>query len=131
LHRPILSPNNASGIGPTEDDISPGSTSKLAEHGGFSHDDTNIIMLVSNANIEAKTVTSPLETMQAAPTILQALGLGPQQPAVRRRRGHASASSQIKPAKTKSPGAMKIAPGLLFCLCALYDRMRQARTHLA
>jgi hypothetical protein len=54
-----------------------GSTSKLAEHGGFSHDDTNVIMLVSDPNIEAKIVTSPVETMQVARTILKALGLDP------------------------------------------------------
>jgi arylsulfatase A-like enzyme len=54
-----------------------GSTSKLAEHGGFSHDDTNVIMLVSDPNIEAKIVASPVETMQVARTILKALGLDP------------------------------------------------------
>jgi hypothetical protein len=52
-----------------------GSTKKLAEHGGFSHDDTNVIMLLSNPSFRATTVTSPVETMQIAPTILEALGL--------------------------------------------------------
>jgi hypothetical protein len=54
-----------------------GSTAKLAEHGGFSHDDTNVMMLLSNPSFQAKTVTSPVETMQVAPTILKALGLDP------------------------------------------------------
>jgi Type I phosphodiesterase / nucleotide pyrophosphatase len=54
-----------------------GSTKKLAEHGGFSHDDKNVIMLVSNPSISSATVTSPVETMQIAPTILAALGLDP------------------------------------------------------
>ena len=54
-----------------------GSTKKLAEHGGFSHDDTNVIMLLSHPSLDAKTVTSPVETMQVAPTILKALGLDP------------------------------------------------------
>jgi len=54
-----------------------GSTKKLAEHGGFSHDDTNVILLISNPNIHKKTVTTPVETMQVAPTILRALGLDP------------------------------------------------------
>jgi hypothetical protein len=54
-----------------------GSTKKLAEHGGFSHDDTNVMMLLSNPNLQRQTVTSPVETMQIAPTILQALGLNP------------------------------------------------------
>jgi Type I phosphodiesterase / nucleotide pyrophosphatase len=52
-----------------------GSGKKLAEHGGFSHDDTNVIMLVSNPSMSSSTVTSPVETDQIAPTILAALGL--------------------------------------------------------
>jgi hypothetical protein len=55
-----------------------GSTSKLAEHGGFSHDDTNVMMLLSNPNFSPATVTSPVETAQIAPTILTALGLDPE-----------------------------------------------------
>lgn len=54
-----------------------GSTKKLAEHGGFSHDDTNVMMLLSNPSFQPKTVTGPVETMQVAPTILAALGLDP------------------------------------------------------
>ena len=54
-----------------------GSTKKLAEHGGFSHDDTNVIMLVSNPSMSSSTVTSPVETAQIAPTILAVLGLDP------------------------------------------------------
>jgi arylsulfatase A-like enzyme len=53
------------------------STKKLAEHGGFSHDDTNVILLISNPSLQTKTVTTPVETMQVAPTILKALGLDP------------------------------------------------------
>ncbi len=52
-----------------------GSGKKLAEHGGFSHDDTNVMMLLSNPSFDPKTVTSPVETIQIAPTILEALGL--------------------------------------------------------
>ena len=51
---------------------------KLAEHGGFAHDDTNVILLVSNPNISANTVTTPVQTATVAPTILKALGLNPQ-----------------------------------------------------
>jgi Type I phosphodiesterase / nucleotide pyrophosphatase len=54
-----------------------GSTKKLAEHGGFSHDDTNVVMLLSYPSFQPKTITSPVETMQVAPTILKALGLDP------------------------------------------------------
>jgi Type I phosphodiesterase / nucleotide pyrophosphatase len=53
------------------------STKKLAEHGGFSHDDTNVILLISNPSLQTKIVTTPVETMQVAPTILKALGLDP------------------------------------------------------
>ena len=55
-----------------------GSSRKLAEHGGFSHDDTNVIMLLSNPSFSSATVTSPVETAQIAPTILAALGLDPE-----------------------------------------------------
>jgi len=54
-----------------------GSSKKQAEHGGFSHDDTNVMMLLSNPHIRAATITSPVETMQVAPTIVKALGLEP------------------------------------------------------
>lgn len=54
-----------------------GSGKKLAEHGGFSHDDTNVIMLLSNPSFRATTVTTPVQTMEVAPTILKALGLDP------------------------------------------------------
>jgi hypothetical protein len=56
-----------------------GSSKKQSEHGGFAHDDTNVILLVSNSGIrEPKTVTSFVETMQVAPTILKLLGLDPE-----------------------------------------------------
>ena len=54
-----------------------GSTVKQAEHGGFSHDDTNVMILVSNPCFSPRTIKSPVETMQVAPTILKALGLDP------------------------------------------------------
>jgi hypothetical protein len=56
-----------------------GSSKKQAEHGGFAHDDTNVIMLLSHPSLDGKTVTSPVETMQVAPTILKALRLDPQE----------------------------------------------------
>jgi hypothetical protein len=55
-----------------------GSDKKLAEHGGFAHDDTNVIMLISTPSLTASTVTTPVETAQVAPTILAALGLDPE-----------------------------------------------------
>jgi len=54
-----------------------GSTKKQSEHGGFAWDDTNVMLLVSNSDIEARTIHSFVETAQVAPTILQILGLDP------------------------------------------------------
>lgn len=49
-----------------------GSAKKLAEHGGFSRDDTNVMLLVSNPDFVESSVTIPVETAQIAPTILAA-----------------------------------------------------------
>jgi hypothetical protein len=50
----------------------------IGDHGGFAHDDTNVIMLVANPSFSAQTVYSSSMTTQVAPTILQALGFDPQ-----------------------------------------------------
>jgi arylsulfatase A-like enzyme len=50
---------------------------KQEEHGGFAHDDTNVMLLVSNPHLHAKTVTTFVETPQVAPTILKLLGFDP------------------------------------------------------
>lgn len=54
-----------------------GHQAKVSEHGGFAHDDTNVMMLLSNPKLAAQTVTNPVETRQVAPTILRALGIQP------------------------------------------------------
>ncbi len=54
-----------------------GGTKKVAEHGGFAHDDTTVIMLVSHPEISPAIIHSPVETAQVAPTILALLGLDP------------------------------------------------------
>ena len=54
-----------------------GSTSKQEEHGGFAHDDTNVMLLVSHPSFEPSTVHAEVGTAQIAPTILKALGLDP------------------------------------------------------
>ncbi len=54
-----------------------GSKAKLSEHGGFSHDDTNVVLLLSNPSYPAKTIRASVGTAQVAPTILQTLGLNP------------------------------------------------------
>jgi hypothetical protein len=53
------------------------SKKKQAEHGGFGHDDVNVMALVSYPTFNPLTVTLPVETRQVAPTILRALGLNP------------------------------------------------------
>jgi hypothetical protein len=81
---------NTPGLPPTDDPRTPdiivtpnigvtysNSKKKLAEHGGFSHDDTNVILLVSQPTIPKTTVYSTVTTAQVAPTILKALGLNP------------------------------------------------------
>ncbi len=83
---------NVPGTGPGEDSRTPdiivtpnvgvtysNSTAKQEEHGGFSHDDTNVVLLVSNPALTAKTVSTFVSTAQVAPTILTALGLDPTQ----------------------------------------------------
>ena len=54
-----------------------GSNAKLMEHGGFAHDDTNVMLLLSNPDFKPRTVFSEVGTLQVAPTILRALGLNP------------------------------------------------------
>jgi hypothetical protein len=88
---PTLALNyNAPGLPPSGDPRTPdiivtpnvgvtytGSAKKLAEHGGFAHDDTNAILLVSNPGLPSRTIYTDVMTDQVAPTILQALGLDP------------------------------------------------------
>jgi hypothetical protein len=81
---------NTPGLGPGLDPRTPdiivtpnvgvtytGSAAKLEEHGGFSHDDTNVMLLVSNPALHWKTVSTPTTTSEVAPTILYTLGLNP------------------------------------------------------
>lgn len=81
---------NTPGLGPNLDPRTPdiivtpnvgvtytGSNKKLSEHGGFAHDDTNVMLLVSNPSIKHETISTGTTTSQIAPTILDALGLDP------------------------------------------------------
>ena len=90
--RSITTMFTAPGIGPGQDPRTPdiivtpnygvvytGSSKKQEEHGGFSHDDTNVIMLLSNPSFQQSSINTPVQTMQVAPTILKALGLDPNQ----------------------------------------------------
>jgi hypothetical protein len=89
---PTLALNyNIGGVGPGLDPRSPdiivtpnvgvtyvGPGGAIGDHGGFAHDDTNVIMLVANPRFKAQTVSATTQTVQVAPTILEALGLDPQ-----------------------------------------------------
>jgi hypothetical protein len=54
-----------------------GSHAKQAEHGGFAHDDTNVVLLLSNPQFKPRTVSVAVGTAQVAPTILKALRINP------------------------------------------------------
>jgi len=91
LYGPSLAPIfNVGGLDPGQDPRSPdiivtpnlgmtysGSTTMVEDHGGFSHDDTNVILLVSHPGFSQQTVSADTSTAQVAPTILKALGLDP------------------------------------------------------
>ncbi len=51
------------------------STAMIGDHGGFAHDDTNVILLVANPSFTAQTVATATTTRQVAPTMVQVLGL--------------------------------------------------------
>jgi hypothetical protein len=88
---PTLALNyNVGGLGPGLDPRTPdilvtpnagvtysSSTTMIGDHGGFAHDDTNVMLLVSNPTFSAQTVSAEATTAQVAPTILAALGLDP------------------------------------------------------
>jgi hypothetical protein len=82
--------NNVGGLDPGQDPRAPdiivtpnvgvtysGSTTMIGDHGGFAHDDTNVVMLVANPRFNAQTVSATTTTAQVAPTIVKALGLDP------------------------------------------------------
>jgi hypothetical protein len=82
LNRPGLPPTGDSRtpdiiVTPNIGVIYTGSPKKQEEHGGFAHDDTNVMLLLSHPSFRPETVTAEVQTAQVAPTILQALGLDP------------------------------------------------------
>jgi predicted AlkP superfamily pyrophosphatase or phosphodiesterase len=64
-------------VRPNYGSIYTGSQFKNAEHGGFNYSDTNVGLIVSNPEFDRRTVKSPVATSQVAATILQALGIEP------------------------------------------------------
>jgi hypothetical protein len=92
FYGPTLALNyNVGGLDPGQDPRSPdiivtpnvgvtyiGPGSALGDHGGFGHDDTNVMLLVAHPCFKPQTVSAPTTTTQVAPTIVKALGLDPQ-----------------------------------------------------
>jgi hypothetical protein len=92
LYGGTLAPNyNVGGLEPGQDSRTPdiivnpnigvtysGSTAMIGDHGGFAHDDTNVMLLVANPGFTAQTVSSETATVQVAPTMLKALGMNPE-----------------------------------------------------
>ena len=66
-------------VAPNVGVIYTGGKKKIAEHGGFAHDDTNVMMLVSNPSYKPRSINTIVQTAQVAPTILRILGLNPNQ----------------------------------------------------
>ncbi|HEV8543898.1 MAG TPA: alkaline phosphatase family protein [Verrucomicrobiae bacterium] len=54
-----------------------GSGGKIAEHGGYSEQDLNVPIIISNPKLAPQTIKVPVKTQQLAPTVLQLLGLNP------------------------------------------------------
>jgi hypothetical protein len=54
-----------------------GGVKKIAEHGGAAADDRDVPLVVAGAGVDHGTSSSPVQTTQIAPTILQLLGLNP------------------------------------------------------
>jgi hypothetical protein len=61
------------------------SNAKVAEHGGLAESDTHVALVVVNGDrgqgsgVQGRTIGATVDTTQIAPTILQALGLDPNQ----------------------------------------------------
>jgi hypothetical protein len=55
-----------------------GSLKKIAEHGGFSNDDTHVPLIIATPQLNKGTVFAAVQTTQIAPTILHLLGLNPE-----------------------------------------------------
>lgn len=56
----------------------PSGDKSIAGHGGFSDDDTHVAILVSNPRMKPRTIRTPVQTTQVAPTILRVLGISPE-----------------------------------------------------
>lgn len=52
---------------------------KIAEHGGINEDDLHVALLVAGAELPGKTIHTAVSNQQVAPTILEVLGMNPNQ----------------------------------------------------
>ncbi len=52
-------------------------TTRGADHGGFSVEDTNVALLVAQPHAQARTISSPASLVQLAPSALKLLGIDP------------------------------------------------------
>jgi hypothetical protein len=114
---PTLALNyNVGGLDPGEDPRTPdiivtpdegvtysGSTTMIGDHGGFAHDDTNVVMLVANPHFSARTVSAAVTTAQVAPTIVQEIGYRSRNSGVSER----TSSIVVTPAATFSAPAWR------------------------
>jgi len=94
------------------------SAAKVSEHGGFTDDDTHVLLVAANPSFEAGAVDDMVENKQVAPTILRALGLDPDK-LVGARAEHTQASARFRPLrqtsdktadrdlKSKAPGSIR------------------------
>jgi hypothetical protein len=63
------------------------SSKKIADHGGFNHDDTNVALLIAAPNLpgsgngppNGRAINAPVQTAQVAPTIAALFGIDPSQ----------------------------------------------------
>ena len=76
---PAVDPRTPDIIGLTNEGViyAKPTATKIAEHGGFSADDTNVALVIAGPGIDAGAVGSPVETTQIAPSILSILGIDP------------------------------------------------------
>ena len=63
---------------PEQGVIYTGSTAKIAEHGGFSNDDTHVALVIAHPHLNQGSIFTPVQTTQIASTILRLLGLDPE-----------------------------------------------------
>ena len=73
--KPVSEPHDRENVGVVG--VTYSGTAKQAEHGGFAHDDTNVMLLLSNPGFKAQTVYATVGTAQVAPTVLKALHIDP------------------------------------------------------